>query len=159
MTNRFNDIIALRSELERKIQSFGKDAFTEEFAPFFAANPQVDGVLWSQYTPYFNDGDECVFGVNDPSLILSVDAAKSICTDENADFSDAGTEDERFGWDNPRCVKSWSLSKTPFNLDQIGFSTLWKGIPEEVFRSVFGDHVEVRVMRNGEVFIEDCEHD
>jgi hypothetical protein len=31
----------------------------------------IRGVTWTQYTPYFNDGEPCTFGVNDPALILS----------------------------------------------------------------------------------------
>lgn len=42
--------------------------FAEVFASFFAENPNVGGVQWTQYTPYFNDGDECVFSVNDMYL-------------------------------------------------------------------------------------------
>lgn len=39
----------------------------EEFLPLFLAvvtNPQVKRFGWKQYTPYFNDGDECVFGAS-----------------------------------------------------------------------------------------------
>lgn len=42
--------------------------FAEVFEQFFAENPNVGGVVWTQYTPYFNDGDECVFRVNDKYL-------------------------------------------------------------------------------------------
>lgn len=45
--------------------------FAEVFASFFAENPNVGGVQWTQYTPYFNDGDECVFSVNDMYLFPS----------------------------------------------------------------------------------------
>jgi hypothetical protein len=38
--------------------------FAEVFEQFFAENPNVGGVVWTQYTPYFNDGDECVFRVS-----------------------------------------------------------------------------------------------
>ena len=40
----------------------------EEFLPLLDAVLKCDrvhSVRWSQYTPYFNDGDACVFGVND----------------------------------------------------------------------------------------------
>lgn len=26
----------------------------------------VWGIAWTQYTPYFNDGEDCIFSVNDP---------------------------------------------------------------------------------------------
>lgn len=31
----------------------------------------VWGVRWAQYTPYFNDGDACVFSINDPRVLFS----------------------------------------------------------------------------------------
>jgi len=32
------------------------------------ALPGVDAVQWEQYTPYFNDGDVCVFSVHEPEF-------------------------------------------------------------------------------------------
>lgn len=32
---------------------------------FLDSCPEVTGVHWTQYTPYFNDGDSCEFGVNE----------------------------------------------------------------------------------------------
>lgn len=35
------------------------------FKELLAKRDDVQEVSWTQYTPYFNDGDECVFGVNE----------------------------------------------------------------------------------------------
>lgn len=32
--------------------------------------PGVKGLAWTQYTPYFNDGEPCVFGAGDPSITV-----------------------------------------------------------------------------------------
>lgn len=32
------------------------------------AMEEVDLIIWKQYTPYFNDGDGCVFGVESPMV-------------------------------------------------------------------------------------------
>lgn len=37
---------------------------------FFARNPSVVAIRWTQYTPYWQDGDACVFRANDPELQL-----------------------------------------------------------------------------------------
>ena len=34
------------------------------------ANENIQAIAWSQYTPYFNDGDECVFRVSEPFIVL-----------------------------------------------------------------------------------------
>lgn len=155
MSNKFEEIISLRSELERKIKSFGKEAITEGFAPFFAANPAVDGVVWTQYTPYFNDGEACTFSVGDPALILDRETAARLRPDQ--DFDE--TEEDYTPWDHPLCFESWDLRETEFNQEKIGFGAVWGQIPEEVFLSVFGDHVKVTLMRDGNVTIDDYEHD
>lgn len=62
----------------------------EELTPLFEAvfaEGIIDGVRWTQYTPYFNDGDACEFGANEvdvhfasnepdsPSLVAQVQKA------------------------------------------------------------------------------------
>lgn len=188
MSNKFDEIMTLRAELEAKLQEFGQEAFTEGFAPFFAANPHVDGVIWTQYTPYFNDGDACEFGVNDPAVILSLAVARAVRPDRDwseysttprsgnmadeltpdqlralADAKESGVdslpEDESFDYDNPRRFDSWDLRSTEYTFERMGFDKVWGRIPEEVFKSVFGDHVEVLIRRDGTVIVEEYEHD
>lgn len=36
--------------------------------------PEVAKVRWKQYTPYFNDGEACVFGAHSPEVLLVVEA-------------------------------------------------------------------------------------
>lgn len=56
-------------ELKKTLQDFTKKFrdmyFGELFKAFFEENPEIHSIQWTQYTPYFNDGDECVFEVND----------------------------------------------------------------------------------------------
>lgn len=54
----------VRAEFVKKLEP----QFAEVFKGFFDENPNVGGVQWTQYTPYFNDGEECVFSVNDMYL-------------------------------------------------------------------------------------------
>ena len=188
MTTKFQQIIDLKQQLDAKLKGFGKEAIAEAFAPFFAANPNIDGIYWTQYTPYFNDGDPCEFSVHDPSIILTLAAAKALRPDqdwseystarvENKQLADCTPEElrqlaeaketasdmlpeyESFGWNNPRCLDSWDLRETAYNMETTGFDKVWGQIPEEVFESVFGDHVEVRIMRNGTVEVSECDHD
>jgi hypothetical protein len=39
-------------------------------AEFFARNPSVVAIRWTQYTPYWQDGDTCTFSAEDPELQL-----------------------------------------------------------------------------------------
>lgn len=61
MTQLFDKLKEAKKRLEDDIRNFGKEAFSEYLKDFFEQNPGVQKIQWTQYTPYFNDGDECVF--------------------------------------------------------------------------------------------------
>jgi hypothetical protein len=52
----------------------------DDLAPVMQAvldDPTVASFSWIQYTPYFQDGDPCVFGVNDALSVVLVDDANT----------------------------------------------------------------------------------
>lgn len=57
----FAPFIAAKAELDKKIKDEGEKALTAFFKEYFEKSPNVYGVRWLQYVPYFNDGDACVF--------------------------------------------------------------------------------------------------
>lgn len=57
---------AARKEMQAKSVGFVEAACKQ----FFDTCPEVESVFWTQYTPYFNDGDACEFGVHDKCYIL-----------------------------------------------------------------------------------------
>lgn len=61
-------IIQKSKDLDAEIKAFGQAGLKSVFTDFFNDNEWCEAVTWNQYTPYFNDGDECVFGVGDPSF-------------------------------------------------------------------------------------------
>lgn len=75
--NQFDELAAKIAAKNAEIEQLRKEylaglksEFTNITRFFFEETP-VQAAVWTQYTPYFNDGDECVFGVNDPFFILS----------------------------------------------------------------------------------------
>jgi len=52
------------AEARKQMEETAKTAFREMSAELFEANPDLMAFSWTQYTPYFNDGDECVFRSN-----------------------------------------------------------------------------------------------
>lgn len=57
-----------------KMQETAKGLFTEMSAELFAENPELVSFSWTQYTPYFNDGDVCEFSCHGdyPSVSIKV---------------------------------------------------------------------------------------
>ncbi len=55
--------------LKEEIKTESEAAFKEESKNFFEKYPNIESFSWTQYTPYFNDGNECVFSVNTDAKI------------------------------------------------------------------------------------------
>src|SRR5689334_3768923 len=53
-------IAAMQAEAKQAAQA----AFQEGTAKLFELFPAMESFGWTQYTPYFNDGEECVFSAN-----------------------------------------------------------------------------------------------
>ncbi|WP_297653652.1 hypothetical protein [Hydrogenophaga sp.] len=136
--------------MDEKLKTFGQDAFTEALAPFFEANPRIDGIVWSQYTPYFNDGDACTFGVHEPYLV------SASLKEEFPDYA------EEYMHENALWISSYrAKDEDPNDATRAmeGFGPIWADIPESVFLAVFGDHVQVLIERDGTVTVDEADHD
>lgn len=137
------EYLAKKAELEAYVSDEGKNILRDFFLNFFKQNPEIPAVRWTQYTPYFNDGEPCVFGVQEPSYKLSL-----------------GLPDE----DHDEFKDSWQFRKQSPNLyKRLGkfeadFSSL-----ESLFENVFGDSVKVTASlgKDGVVSFEvdEYEHD
>lgn len=61
------------AEVDKQIGEAMSLVGTKIFKLAFDNVPALKAIAWNQYTPYFNDGDECVFCVNDPAFIREID--------------------------------------------------------------------------------------
>ena len=129
--------VALKAEISKEAKASGKKEIKAHLDEIFAKFPDVTGIRWRQYTPYFNDGDPCEFAVHEAEVKLS-----------------AGTGgDEDDGWE-------YSLpDKHPAKKVIREFSDLIQSEGMiDVMETVFGDHVQVVVTPEG-VTADDYEHD
>jgi hypothetical protein len=64
----FNEILKENSEiiadLRAKLNDKLKATLTFGSAELFEEFPELESFSWTQYTPYFNDGDTCEFSAN-----------------------------------------------------------------------------------------------
>jgi hypothetical protein len=178
-----SNLQALRKTLQEQAQAGLKDAFKQ----FLVAFPQVKVIVWSQYTPYFNDGEECVFRVNEP---IFSPASPDTDADRPYDFEELEDDLAPFStyhkWSykevpNPHYKPNSPYSKPTYNKqDQdLGYKDsrmtpeLEKAMDsiacliqsdelEDAMRSAFDNHVWVKAyLKDGEVVfdVEEYDHD
>ncbi len=143
--------ITRNTRKNRKTQKPGK-----YFLPLLdavLAQPNVHSVRWTQYTPYFNDGDPCIFGVNGV-LVKLLDGDP-----EDGDYGDGYIDGYAMrvyseGYKQKPSVKPEFESLYPV------FNALEEQIEhfEDFFQESFGDHAKVTATSAG-FEVEFYEHD
>lgn len=73
-------------EAQQKSTSLLTDTLKEGFQEIFNTYPKLQKFSWNQYTPYFNDGDQCRFSVYDYISINDEDG-------ENEEWEDSAATD------------------------------------------------------------------
>lgn len=126
-------------------------AIEELLVSFFEKYPTLEAVAWSQYTPYFNDGEACYFGVNEPHFKFKVEK-KAPSSDMDLAEEDADEDDDDFlNWPD-----SWSFTTDSVDYRKpspAGFAKDCKQLSnaiessDEIMEMAFGDHVSVIVKR------------
>jgi hypothetical protein len=136
-------------EVNRLIQEEGKKVLGEAFKEFFAANPAVKAIKWTQYTPYFNDGDPCEFSSNASYADILLGIPKEMVNSDNFYVNDE--EDEVSTW-----VDTKGTSETK-GIDE--FLESLGNVKDRIYLAIFGDHTEVTAHVNGEFTVEEIDHD
>ena len=150
MTELIDQLAAEHKKFKEEFTEKAKNAMRSAFSVFFTENPTVTKIVWTQYTPYFNDGDPCVFGVNDMYFSLN--------TDPERDPDDDNDEDNMHGnwfYDNGgKLVDPVAPQRATF----VAFTKSVSTLPDEIFLDAFGDHVRVIATITG-FDVQEYEHD
>lgn len=186
ITNKIAEQNAKLEEMRKAHMKELQGDFNEIIKLFFDECPNVQAVVWSQYTPYFNDGDECVFRVNEPCFITkNFDPEDLQNPYEYEDDDEYGTLkipsyvanwDEEIARDKkelakpnasewvkgyyPKCIAALEQMKTDFP----GYDVKIKAFAnllsenEDMLKEVYGDHAAVYLTPD-EVIIEEYSHD
>lgn len=121
------------SKAREEAMAPARKALLEDFKAAFERAPEVLAYRWTQYTPYFNDGEPCEFRVNDLEWSGKVEG-------EEGDEED---EDEEWNW-----------------RDAPGNPPDPCAIGDDLLEGVFGDHTEVIVRRGATDFeVNEYSHD
>jgi hypothetical protein len=125
----------------------GKAAVHESLKDLFQKHPLLSEIHWTQYTPWFNDGDPCVFHTHD--IDYTFDGT------EYESYDDPGKKWDRVG------QKYVSVQiPAPLSAAYLAIKELYAQFSsaEEVMQQVFGDHVRVTATRDG-ISVDEYEHD
>ena len=159
MNKEFLVMVAELEAMKEEIMNKGRDTMAESFKKTFEIHPEVKAISWEQYTPYFNDGESCEFGVNDFSIVTAdVDVAEDVLNG----IALEAVYGEYYGKleddDNIKVLSSYKdKTKTYADIWDIS-SFAQSSIGEDLFGFLFGDHSKVIVTREG-IDVVDYEHD
>src|SRR6267154_5517989 len=127
MSTSIETLVEEYTKTKEKFVEKSKNAMRTAFKEFFDSNPDIDKITWTQYTPYFNDGDPCVFGVQEMYFTLAKD---------EVDISELDYPDEEYRcysdsfWDdNGRRVDPVSEYRDAFSK----FTKQISKLPDEIF--------------------------
>ena len=146
------------SRLKNEAYSISREVFEGWCKDVFDKNPRLESFSWNQYTPYFNDGDTCVFSANTDYLKIN---------GEYADDSDWISENTVTSWGtyNRETKKYEGRVEVPnesydAELDKVtqeikDFLCLFD---DDFYIRKFGDHSEITVTKEG-IEVEEYEHD
>lgn len=146
-------LIDAHNELKRNFEIQGRQILKEVFKEFFE-NDWINGVKWNQYTPYFNDGEPCVFSVNDPVAGFVRDWSNVSSWGELDDGEEGDWVYD--GWTSAREKLGPEKQEQIEQIDQ--FFDLFRKVPDDIFLSLFGDHCTVLATKDG-FEVEEYEHD
>ncbi len=115
--------------------------------------PGVESVKWNQYTPYFNDGDACTFGVGEMYVkLVGID-------EEVGDYDDGYLSSFDLGYEGYATELAKARTGTDLKAIQAAMRELDNTAYFEIFlRKTFGDPSKVVATKEG-FDVEFCEHD
>lgn len=167
LNTKFEQLLKDQAELQRKFQEQAQSMFKEITKEFFTKNPGITGIVWTQYTPYFNDGDTCEFMVNGATFTNApVDELEDVRYGEYEGETEGVWACEDVGHvlttDRPYYKETQDLIKAAGGVDPVSCKlmsdAICSGEMEDVMQAMFGDHVKVIATREG-FDVQDFDHD
>ncbi len=164
----------LKTNIEESVSKIAdiKKAMTQEirdklipvYESLFALDDRLKMISWTQYTPYFNDGDTCEFGVNEIYYNGSDDNYDyDTPQDENDPYSNRAFEKEI--WIQDKETKKYGKILNP-KFDELAHKVvstkILESIPDDIWYDIYGDHCQVTIIRTNtgiEVNVEEYSHD
>jgi hypothetical protein len=150
------EIEKLRKEAKEKVESIFKTAALELFTEY----PNLKRFSWTQYTPYFNDGDPCTFRSSHYYPAISFTSTVVEEDEDYDDYEEEWSDYKYYDYSNKKRTLKPGLSKeqraeiktAKAVLDFLGT------FDDEDMENLFGDGYKVIITSKG-IEVEDYDHD
>lgn len=155
--------------------SYGSEKMAQRTQEEFAAilqpvldDPTIAWVSWLQYTPYFNDGDPCVFNTHACQMGLKgeSDIREADDYDRYDEFPGWADETRRQFGERARSEKSYQRTGKYTGPDEARYDrcdalakAVMGGEFDDVLLKAFGDHAEVTIIPKVGIDVESWSHD
>jgi hypothetical protein len=158
---KWNELVDKKKRADEEMKAAAKAFFTAEAKVLFENNAELESFAWRQYTPYFNDGDECIFRVNTDTIVFTWNTP--ITEEEKDPFEHKwGAEVYSIEQDVKRGNKDWQGRPTAFTSKHqtaLNVGEFLDQFDEDTYKFLFGDHIEITVHRDGSITDEQFDHD
>jgi hypothetical protein len=146
------------AKLKAEAQQMASDAFDSFCKEIFEKHPKVESFGWSQYTPYFNDGDTCTFSANTDYISINgeyVDDSKWVSKTNVTNWGTWNRELKVYEGrtEVPNLDYNEDLSKASDEIVEF-----LSNFDNDFYITRFGDHAEITVTPDG-VDVDEYEHD
>lgn len=155
MSNKFEKTLnTLNNNMSERCQN----EFSKIFESFMEKHKDVERVIWTQYTTYFNDGEPCNFNVGYVCLKLTKEARSTLVeedTYDQADYEDFLDDPNESDSD----ILDQSIAEQKSLSDDFDDLSRAIGANESLMLFSFGDHAMVVADRDGISVTEYFDHD
>lgn len=132
----FKEVKANIASLRKAAVDIAHATFKEGTDALFEAHPTLHSISWTQYTPYFNDGDPCEFSSN---------ANYATLNNEEGEFEDAD---------------GYAVNYAPPSAEARAAVEEFLGVfDDDDYLQLFGDHQLITITRENGIVAAVCDHD
>ena len=145
-------------EAKNEILNLSANIFEDFYKYIFEKYPTLESFGWTQYTPYFNDGDTTIFSVNTDYISINDEAVDEAEWASDVNVISWGT------WNKDLRIYEGRVEEPNPNYDPIlteasnEIKKFLGRFDNDFYLSKFGDHAEITVTKDG-VDISDYDHD
>lgn len=146
-------------QMKEEVQNLAQEEFKKSMREIFILIPSLKAIAWTQYSPHFNDGDECVFGVNSVAALSFIPSRTAYDYEEllqEMDEDDEGIPENAYAISDYSSFNENALNKN--ELAAIKNVLNFIETNEELMQDLYGNHVEV-IFSQDDLQVNDYDHD